>query len=398
MSKILYIYEHNMPTVSITRDVMSNLKGYPDIQVEFIQLTKLKINDVDRNDIIVFIRPDNYYSSIIAKKAMFAGHLVITFCDDDLLNLPDDMPTIPWRKNGLINTLKNSDVIWSSSRYIAQKYKEFTKSKRFAVSDTIVESSVFSRGEIKDQNKKDDKIKIVYAAAPSHSKLFETYISPIIPKLFNQYGNRISMTFVGVHPKVDCVECEYIQSMPLMEYREFMIKQRFDIGVAPLMENDFSKCKYFNKFLEYSTQGIMGLYSNTEPYTYVIKDKENGLLVNNTPDAWYKALCMAIDNYSLRKKCLFNAIEYIKEKHSEEYCIRAIISNIPEINSKSKNNYNNCESFRFNLIIYRIMRLFDDLYLFFFFLKRIGLMQVVKKIYKHFIILNNIKEKEVKTE
>ena len=65
-----------------------------------------------------------------------------------------------------------------------------------------------------------------------------------------EFGDKISFTFVGVRPNMDDIECEYVSGMPLMEYRKFMREQNFDIGLAPLYENDFSKCKYFNKFIE----------------------------------------------------------------------------------------------------------------------------------------------------
>ena len=121
MSKLLYIFERDMPTVSITRDIMTHLEMYPQIKCRFVYLCDVTPKDVEESDIVVFIRPDNMYSSRVAEISRKSGRLVITFCDDDLLNLPNTLPSMPWRVRGLKKTLAYSDVIWSSSKYLANK-------------------------------------------------------------------------------------------------------------------------------------------------------------------------------------------------------------------------------------------------------------------------------------
>ena len=121
MSRLLFIYERDMPTVSITHEMFSGLKLFPEIKSDFCYLQDVRPSDIDYHDVIIFIRPDNIYSWKIAQNAKQAGHLIVTFCDDDLLNLPKPNPTIPWRKKGLLKALSFTDVIWSSSRYILEK-------------------------------------------------------------------------------------------------------------------------------------------------------------------------------------------------------------------------------------------------------------------------------------
>lgn len=383
MSKLLYIFERDMPTVSITRDVMTNIKKFPEIKSDFVYLNDVTSHDIDSHDIIIFIRPDNNYAWKIADEARKAGHIIITFCDDDLLNLPISFPTIPWRKKGLIKTLEYSDIIWSSSRYIANKYRDLTRGKRSAISDTIIDPDDLNDKKIIRNKREDHVVKIVYAAAPSHSGLFEQYITPIIPRLSEKYGSKISFTFVSVHPEVNGIDCEYVPGMPLLKYRNYMKAHNFDIGVAPLLDDEFSKCKYFNKFLEYTTQGIVGIYSNTEPYTYVIENKKNGLLADNTLESWYTTLCTAIDDEALRRECLKNAVNFIRTKHSEEACITKTLQDIPEL-LQSKSCFLKCKNFRFYMIRYYLTRPLDWMYLLFFYYKKIGFRAVLKRIKQHF--------------
>ena len=377
MSKLLFIYERDMPTVSITRDVFLNLHNHDEINSTFMYLTDVKPSDIDAHDIIIFIRPNNNYAWKIAEKAREAGHVAVTFCDDDLLNLPSSSPRMPWRTQGLLKTLSRSDVIWSSSRYIIEKYRDLTDGKRTAIIDTIVRPEEIN-GVGAAEN---DIVKIVYAAAPSHAALFEKYIAPIVPRLTNEYD--ISFTFVSVHPKLTGIQCEYVTGMPLMEYRKYMKESKFDIGLAPLHNDDFSKCKYFNKFLEYTCQGVVGVYSKTEPYTYVVKDKINGFLANDDPDDWYRAIKEAIENKNMRKSCVDNAIRYLKSSHSEQACIERVREGLPEI-LEASGSYDRCSGFGIQKILYYLVRPFDWIYLTVFYLKSTGIKAVINRTKTHF--------------
>lgn len=377
MSRLLFIYERDMPTISITRNVFSQLDN-GKIKASFIYLADVKPKDIDGSDVIVFMRPNNVYAWRIACMARNAGHLVVTFCDDDLLGLPNTSPKIPWRKNGLVKTLAHSDVVWSTSRYILDKYRELTGGKRTAVLDTIIRPDELESINVAEN----DKVRIVYAAAPSHAELFEKYIAPIVPKLAEEFD--ISFTFVSVHPEVTGVKAEYISGMPLLEYRKFMKESGFDIGLAPLHNDDFSKCKYFNKFIEYTTQGIVGVYSNTEPYTYVVKDGYNGFLADDNPQEWLRVLRKAISDKENRKRCVENAVRYLRNEHSEEACIERIRQGLPEI-LEASGNYKKCGSFGAQKVIYYISRPLDWIYLTGFYLKNTGIKAVVKRTKTHFV-------------
>lgn len=381
MSKLLFIFERDMPTISIMQEIFTHLEHYSEIRSNFIYLADVKPSDIDAHDVIIFMRPNNVYAWKIADEVKKAGHIVVTFCDDDLLNLPSLSPTIPWRKRGLIKCLAHSEVIWSSNKYISNKYRNLTAGKRTAIMDTIVRPEELE-GIKFDQN--DDIVKIVYAAAPTHATLFEEFIGPIVPKLAEEFGDKISFTFISVHPEIKGVQYEYLAGMPLLEYRKFMKEQHFDIGLAPLHNDEFSKCKYFNKFLEYTTQGIVGIYSKTEPYTYVVKDGLTGFLATNDPESWLEVLKTAIKNRQLRKQCVGNAIEYVKREHSEIACIERIRQDVPEI-LEATGNYKKCGSFMSQKIKYVLTRPFDWIYLTGFYLKHTGIREVIKRAKKHFV-------------
>jgi len=386
MSRVLCIYEQDMPTVSLLRDFFSLVNQKIGISVTFQSIKYVKRKDVDKYDVLIFIRPNNYLSSSIAKKAQEAGCIVIFFADDDLLNLPKKLPSIPWRRKAFLKTLNNSNIVLSSSKYICDKYGPQTKERRSALINTVVPEEIISKIPRKESYLNKKVISIVYAAGYEHTALFDEYISPIMNRLYKRYRKNISFTFIGVHPELneykDKMEIEYYSTMTLNNYREFMLDRKFDIGLAPLNKDDFSKCKYFNKFFEYTLAGAVGIYSNTEPYTYVITDKVNGYLADNTEESWYNAFCTAIDDYLLRKQCLDNAIQKLRNNFNFSAVTEKLLEDIPELYKYSKKE-SYCLSFTIDKLIYYLFRIADSIYLFIYYLSKKGIRGVINRIKLH---------------
>ena len=381
MGKLLFIYERNMPTVALTTKGFERLSQGENFTVKAKKLSDVKHNDIDDSDVVMFIRPDNVYSPKVAKCAHESGTTVITFCDDDLLHIDSaSMPVVPWRKRGLINTLGQSDSIVSSSRYILDKYCPLTFGKKDAVIDTLVLEEDFAPAE-----RNNDVVKLVYAASPAHVSLFEKYIREAFIRIAKQYGKKISITFVGLRPELDEIKdvtnIAFKTGMPLEGYRKYMAEQQFDIGLAPLNSDNFSKCKYFNKYLEYTMSGVMGLYSNTEPYTYVVKNKKNGLLVDD--GHWYEAIKLAVDDAELRKICVENAREHVRNNFRKDQIIVKLKEDIPELFETGRKR-KACKSFVVWKMQYYFYRILDYIYLIIYYQHHGGIKRLTNKVVIHF--------------
>lgn len=371
MSNITFLYERDMPTVSITRECMTYLSQKKIFSSVFCRVQDFTVDKFNDSDVLFFIRANDLTSVNIAKQAKKSGRLVVAMYDDDLLNLPDGIPLAPWRKKNIMKMLSNTDVLVSSSQYLLDKYKKKFCIKRTGKIDTIIRQDEFatniSRGK--------ERVKIVYAAGPKHVELFNKFILPILPMLCDKYGDKISLTCVGVYPNLESyrnkMTIEVVKSMPLIEYRQYMQNQNFDIGLAPLVTNNFTKCKYFNKYLEYTIAGIAGVYSDTEPYTYVIKNNKNGFLAKDDPLDWFEKISIAIDDTVLRKNCIKNAIEHVQNSFTAEEISNRLISDIPELESGMTGKRVE-KRLRSKRIIYTLYRAMDYLFLSYFYLKNSG--------------------------
>ena len=395
MSRVLCLYENNIATVSGLKDFLTSeqIKEY-GIDCKFISVKNVRDRDIDNCDVVWMIRPNNYYFSRIATMARKAGHFVILYCDDDLLNLPKESPRMPWRRNGLIKAIQHSDVVLSSNFYICKRFLRYAKHKRYAVLNTAVsmESILQKNDEIEKTEStkyKNKKVKIVYAAGVAHTELFNQYILPIMPRLTERYGRKISITFIGVRPELkefeNKTEIHYIESLPFHKYRKIIAEGNYQIGLAPLNVDEFSKAKYFNKFIEYAMMGIVGVYTKTEPYTFVVKHGQNGFLAENTSDSWFATLCYAIDNTEVIEQCKSNAYQLLYKKFSPTVIIEKLIQDIPEI-CKYSDRYKRCKYIIFYRLLYYVSRVMDWGYKLIFYLRREGISGVVRRANIHIAI------------
>lgn len=98
-------------------------------------------------------------------------------------------------------------------------------------------------------------------------------------------------------------------------YPRFMASFDFDIGIAPLVDNNFNRGKSNLRWLEYSALQIPTVASPLPDFKRVIDDGRNGFLANNT-DQWIRKLTALVDEHSTRARCREtmgkSAFEFIK--------------------------------------------------------------------------------------
>ena len=92
-------------------------------------------------------------------------------------------------------------------------------------------------------------------------------------------------------------------------------QQPWDIGIAPLMDTLFNKCKSHIKWMEYAMYQIPTVASKVYPYYMdvqgkeTITDGETGILA--LKDEWVEKLSLLIENEDLRKKIGKNAFNHV---------------------------------------------------------------------------------------
>ena len=385
MSRVLFTYEQEMPTVTLQRISVEGHVAQGYYEARFKQLMEVTREDLQWCDVLHMIRPNDSYSLGLARQAKRMDRFVIAYYDDDLYGLPKTSPQPQWRRNNILRVLRSSNVIISSSRHICNKYKSYTLEKRGYAGDTSVEAHEIKRIPfIPEQKNSSEKVKLIYAANPGHVTFFNQFILPIMPQLCQQYGDRISMTFMGVRPDLsafeDQTEIIYMPGMPLDEYRQKIQNGNYDIGLSPLTTDEFTKCKYFNKFIEYTMAGITGVYSNTEPYTFVVESGINGFLVNDDPEDWLESLGRLIDDGILRNRCICTAQNLLLSEFTPERIRQREVEGVPELFHYDAPKDKACSSLLLYKLRYKLNRVMDKFYFLWYYFRQQGISGVLNKL------------------
>jgi len=147
-------------------------------------------------------------------------------------------------------------------------------------------------------------------------------ILPALKHLARTYPGKLEFQLIGgvAHSET----WELLTDLPLRvlhldpaegEYPLFMLwltgQIRWDIALAPLVDNTFNRCKSDVKFLDYGAIGAAGIYSRMPAYTGSVLHRETGWLAENTAEAWIEALETLIAAAPLRERLAQNAKAYL---------------------------------------------------------------------------------------
>lgn len=314
MINLLLLYDQINTTTEV--NISGTVSIYDDGNHSFRIKKSCTVTSDDLNwcDACFANRPSSIYMVRIGKALKRSGRVFMALYDDDLLDLPKGNSG-RWKKKYVKKCLHLLDIAITCNPLLKSKLELYSSHPKYVNLHThICEEDIKTVPDIRD------KVRLIYAAGVDHTELFEILIKPSLDRLAEKYVNKVSLTLMGVNPNLTGLRnqewiCQ-IPTLPYDEYNRFMKANEFDIGLAPLFDTPFSNKKYFNKFFEYSKNGITGIYSNHLPYTFIIKDKKNGLLVENTVEDWYRVICYAIDNIENMKEIVRTAQIQLREQFS----------------------------------------------------------------------------------
>jgi glycosyltransferase involved in cell wall biosynthesis len=122
-------------------------------------------------------------------------------------------------------------------------------------------------------------------------------LRPVLDRLARRYGDKIK---VVVHGN------SYFQPFgPYMEVRPFDLAteiqelHRFDIGLMPLFDDDFTRGKCAFKALEYMAAGVPSISSPVGFICDIVQDGVNGFLASSQEE-WFEKLTRLIESPELR--------------------------------------------------------------------------------------------------
>lgn len=207
-------------------------------------------------------------------------------------------------------TFGKSDLVTCTTKQLQDVFSKVNKNT--VVLPNFINLDTYPPGKMMPN----DKVRIGWQGGVSHFEDLEMLL-PIITKTSKKHD--IDFCYFGDYRLGKMFEqvrgYRHEQWVPIDVYPYKLKLMNFDIGLAPLVDNSFNRCKSAIKYFEYSAVGTPTIASNIPPYSEVITNMVDGILVNSEEE-WSEAITMLIDNQQLRKKLADRAYENVRENYS----------------------------------------------------------------------------------
>ena len=217
------------------------------------------------------------------------------------------------RQNYFVAAFKKADMVSTTTPILQDIFLKLNKNS--VVLPNLIDFDLFPQLEcIKKE------IRIGWQGGVSHYE--DLYmVVPAIKKILEKYDN-VKFVFLG-----DARFYNLFKDMPKNKFEWHgwvkheayplkLVTLNLDIGICPLVDNEFNRNKSAIKFFEYSAIKIPTIASNIPPYFPVMNSGKDGLLISD--DKWYEAMEELILDKKKRDYLAKNAYENVFENHNAD--------------------------------------------------------------------------------
>ena len=268
--------------------------------------------------------------------------------DDNLLNVPSDKDRkgIYARTAPAIETLAAAAAqVIVSTEPLAQRMRQFND--RVTVIPNVINESTWLK-PIENELELPQELsqiatgtfKVLYMGNSSHGEDL-AMIKPVFASLSRENLDLKLLMIGGETEVVENAPDWYTRiSIPqgVESYQQFVpwfrrLAAECDLAIAPLVANEFNQYKSPLKFLQYSAVGLPGIYSNCTPYQEVVTDGVDGILTDNEPESWRKAISKCLGD----REQLQLLAESAKQKVLNQYLMSRFADSYVNIFEKALN-------------------------------------------------------------
>lgn len=164
------------------------------------------------------------------------------------------------------------------------------------------------------------EVRICWQGGASHYEdLF--FIQPVVINILKKHKN-VKFVFYGdsrfkkLFDSCDQSRIEWHGWSAFEAYPYKLSLLNCDIGLCPLVDNEFNRMKSAIKWMEYSMVGMATVAANIPPYSKVINNGNTGLLCNQDEKAWEDAIEYLIKSKSARFAMACEAKQEVLKNHN----------------------------------------------------------------------------------
>lgn len=253
---------------------------------------------------------------------------IVTEIDDYLLDIPGyNIASNPYQANSesewvATEQIKLSDALICSTQFLADKLMQAFPNKATFVVPNSIDFDVWDnvKPHVDFDKKKEGQLRIGYTGCSNHRGDLELVKEPLSAILKEFPHVQFIMT-----PQPEANRDDLFMGWPdvpnigivskwvlIDEYPHFLAGWDLDIGIAPLLDNNFNRAKSNLRWLEYSALKVPTVASRVYPFKNSIKNQEDGFVCNSSQE-WYDALKALIVDESRRRAVGQQAYARVKQ-------------------------------------------------------------------------------------
>ncbi|MGE5894291.1 MAG: glycosyltransferase family 4 protein, partial [bacterium] len=291
------------------------LNLFPELKKEGIECDVVRYPKKVADKISVIKKSRNYDVTFLQKKLLsmidvillrrFARKLVFDF--DDAIYFRHDAEAVlesRTRASRFKSIVSRADLVIAGNRILADHAGRFSKSI------VIIPSAVETRNVPVHDSRPGDKVMIGWVGGGVNLHHLQE-LSSVFQKLGAQYDIQVR---VLSNKTIEIPSVDVLLIPWALDIQEREIA-RFDIGVMPLPSNKHSEGKCGYKALQYMAAAVPPVVSDVGVNRDIVEHGKSGLVVSS-PDGFYDAMKMLIENAGMRKELGLNARQRVEQHFS----------------------------------------------------------------------------------
>lgn len=229
---------------------------------------------------------------------------------DDMLEVDEDSPfkaehNAVDAKEVLEIVLRIADLVTTTTEYLAHDLRRYNK--KVVVLPNMMDLERWDKGVSVNTG---SKLRILWAGSITHLNDIK-----LLKRAVGEFKEVADWICIGDPRIADELEgVEIYSGVPFDKYPSRLNGLHFDIGVAPLVDSKFNRCKSDIKVLEYGINGVPTVASNVEPYFDLI----GKVMLAADEDDFVKHITTLVTDENLRVKMGNEIREYVLNERNLE--------------------------------------------------------------------------------
>jgi glycosyltransferase involved in cell wall biosynthesis len=278
-------------------------------------------------DIVVVQREAIQLGTALFERATARARPRLVFDFDDAIWLPNASSAnsrLAWLKNAdkTSRIIEAADMVFAGNDYLADYARQFNTAVH--VVPTTIDTEQYVPAA---QEEHREPLTIGWSGSITTMEHFKPFV-PVLKRVKDRLGARVRFELIGDptyrEPELGIVGREWSAATEVDDLR------RFDIGVMPLPDDEWSRGKCGLKGLQYMALAIPTVMSPVGVNSKIITDGQNGLLASSE-DEWVDSLTRLVESADLRLRLGQAGRRTVEESYSVESQKRRYLDYLQEL-------------------------------------------------------------------